>query len=297
MLRPVGDATARVYFDSISFAQVPEATPAPPAQTETPATAAATPAPPNAEAEPTAYLVLTNGNFEELRLDGSPLAWRNVGGAMAAGPPASSGSYALVLSSTSDSMKWAYQTVAIIPGRYYSASVDALALSGASDVFIRISWYHSSDGSGEAVDQSDSTPLVGRGYRRLTTGPILAPAGVNSARVRLVLRPESAAPASVAFDLASFESTPVPVAGARIGGAGTTDGPESRAVQPTVLSAAASPVPPVNDGAGEDDERAAISASDGGGSNYDWMIALAVGIPIGGLLTAGAISLRGRRQP
>jgi len=53
--------------------------------------------------------------------------------------------------------------------------------------FLRISWYASADGSGSAVVTVDSTALLDHpaaGYRHLTTGPVQAPAGVQSANAR-----------------------------------------------------------------------------------------------------------------
>ena len=300
MLRPSGDAPARAYFDAISFQAVAAPTPPPVTATPTPSLVPV-PAPVAAPvtAEPTVFSSITNGDFEQLRQDGTPYGWRNVGGAMTAGPPASSGANALVIGSTTDSMKWAYQTLTVSPGSYYSASVRAVAVASSADAFLRVSWYHSVDGTGEAVDQVDSEEqVVGTTYSSITTGPILVPSGVHSAKIRLALRPASAAPAVVAFDVVSFSLNPVPVAGSRIGPqVGSAEPEEGTALEPRVLGAVATPVAPVNEREDDEDGPDAIDASSDGGSNYDWIIALAVGIPIGGLLWAGAGSIRNRRNP
>ncbi|MDO8616188.1 MAG: hypothetical protein Q7T33_10725 [Dehalococcoidia bacterium] len=189
----------------------PTAAPTPaPALTQTPPP---TSTPPPSQ-EPAAFPALANGGFEELREDGTPYGWRKVGGAITADQAVRfEGQYSLALTSATASTKWAYQTVAVQGGDYYRATAQALAGGPGGAVFLRISWYESDDGSGEAIDTADSTDVLQAGdpaFRLLTTGPIQAPAGARSARVRLMLRPASADQAVAYFDAVAFSSTEAP---------------------------------------------------------------------------------------
>jgi hypothetical protein len=194
-----------------SATQTPTATAVPtPARTRTPTPRPATPTP-----EPEVFAFLVNGSFEVLRSDGTPFGWRKIGGTMSSSVSASvDGMRALALTSATTSTKWAYQTVIVQGGHFYEATVHALKNdSNAAAVFLRISWYEAADGSGEALSTSDSVETLETNsplFRRLTTGPVRAPAPANSARVRLMLRPASASEATALFDLATFRETEAP---------------------------------------------------------------------------------------
>ena len=232
LIQPTGPFT--VYLDDFSLdgpapSPVPTPTPQPtetisPGGTETPTptgsptsthtpTPTATPGPtPSPSGAPDFFDVLTNGSFEILDAAGLPFGWRKFGGEMGiSSQQRTEGENGLELVSESTSTKWVYQTVRVVGGRYYEASGDALAGSGAAAAFIRVSWYETGDGSGEATGFSDSN-VIGAGvtFTRLHTGAIQAPAGAQTARVRLMLRPESAEATASYFDAIQFDQTAAP---------------------------------------------------------------------------------------
>ena len=231
MLRPASAANAVAYFDDARFDETepPPATPSPtatpaasvaatatptPTSTTTPPTATTTATPgPEPAWEPDVFPQLTNGSFDDAREDGTPYAWRKVGGQTSVTDCETPDGLCLQLRSTSASTKWAYQTVPVQPGAYYEASVMARNDDpNVAAVFLRVSWYASADGDGEAIASADSNAVLDAPapqFRPLTTGRIQAPAGAGAAKVKLMLRPASGGPASVLFDNATF----VPVAG------------------------------------------------------------------------------------
>jgi hypothetical protein len=124
------------------------------------------------------------------------------------------GQFAAALSSQTNSMKWAYQLVAVQGGQTYVLSARAMKADPAvATAFLRISWYANREGSGEAIDVADSTTVLtddSPEFRFLTTGPVVAPANAASAKVRLMLGPVGQAPGTVYFDAVTFEQTVLP---------------------------------------------------------------------------------------
>ncbi|HEX5140954.1 MAG TPA: carbohydrate binding domain-containing protein, partial [Dehalococcoidia bacterium] len=121
--------------------------------TNTPSSKTATPV--TAKANEPSY-VFTNGSFEE-GTDG----WQKFGGELGvATEPRVSGNASGMLTSSTTSTKWAYQTVAVDQGQTYEFSGYVQASSGVSRALLRISWYKAADGSGEAISSSDSTADV-----------------------------------------------------------------------------------------------------------------------------------------
>lgn len=116
--------------------------------------------------------------------------------------------------SSTNSTKWAYQTVAVTPLEWYE--MDAFVLHdhpGVEAAWLRVSWYDSGDSSGSAVisvDSSISLDGAAAGYRELRTGPVQAPPGVHSARARIMLRPRSDGSALIFIDDASFRTVSAP---------------------------------------------------------------------------------------
>ncbi len=297
MLRPASDAPATVYFDAVAFAEISAPTPAPASQTPGP-----TESPPPDQSQddvPAVFAELTNGGFEQARADGKPYGWRNVGGEMASTDTgAAEGLRALSLTSRTGSTKWAYQTVLVEPGVYYSAAAMALAPAGVAAEFIRVSWYESEDGNGEAIASEDSEPATAAtGFQAIATGPIRAPSEARSAKIRLMLRPASAEEASAYFDAVTFVPVGSASAPATKTAAGATPSGSPPTATPAVLGFAATPVTLAN----VKPTAAAmqtVAAAQGGGAN-DWLLALAVAGSVAALGVAGGLelrrTLRGRR--
>jgi hypothetical protein len=148
--------------------------------------------------------------------DGALVAWRDHGGILSrVANPVHGGGHAGAYFSSSQSTKWAYQTVATTPLAWYEfAAYVHMNDTRVEAAFLRVSWYASADGSGSAVDSVDSTTMLdapaGR-YRRLTTGSVQAPPGVRSANVRILLRPRSSSGSTIYIDDASWRpAAPAP---------------------------------------------------------------------------------------
>ena len=209
-----GTNPAIFCIDDISIEGPPLATPTS-IPTDTPTPASPSTAASSATFSPTSLatatatrtpqpsLVFRNGSFE----DGST-GWQKFGGELGVtDAPRVSGLRAGVLSSSTASTKWAYQTVAIDPLRHYQFSGHLQAGSGVSSALLRISWYATPDGSGEALSTTDSTASISggtAGYVLLTTGPVQPPADAKTARPRVLLMPEGAAEATLYMDDLDF---------------------------------------------------------------------------------------------
>jgi hypothetical protein len=153
-------------------------------------------------------LAFVNGGFEQ-----GLTGWSKHGGELGPSPAAYVGAAAGLLSSTTDSTKWAYQTVRIEASQAYEFSGYLRAGRGDPTAYLRISWYASDDGSGKALATADSTAVLdgaGDDWTYLTTGPVSPPPGTASARPRVVLTPAGAAPAAVYFDELAFQPATLP---------------------------------------------------------------------------------------
>jgi hypothetical protein len=201
--------TASTHTPAATAAPLPSSTSGP---TSTPApsptsTVVPTPTPP---AMPTGCLL--NGGFEEA--NGAVLVgWEDYGGGLQqTATHRRSGSFAAAYTSDSESTKWAYQAVHVQPDLAYM--FDGYVLlddPGVKEVFLRVSWYASDDASGSAVASVDSPErLTGNdpSFRYLTTGAMLVPLGVRSAKVRVMLAPLSSARATIYLDDMSLYQAP-----------------------------------------------------------------------------------------
>lgn len=325
MFRPASDASATAYFDDVSFETVPAPTDAPatptphptatvPGATPTPtshpgptnhppavtSTPGAAPTPPSQPQEPSIFSSLVNGGFEEAREDGTPYGWRKNGGEFAVSDSyRTEGGLALEITSDSATTKWVYQSVAVSPGARYQATAWALSPGRGDELFLRISWYASADGSGSALTDTDSfSTAVGPAgsFVLLDTGAVQAPPGTRSARLRLMLRPGSAAPTRAYFDDVRFvtASTANDTAdpGAAAGGAAGHAPPVATGDSPGALLGAAAT--PVNGSTKDALQAAAPGATSGSGS--DWLLALALAVPIGGIAAAVGIPYLRRKN-
>jgi hypothetical protein len=204
---------------------VPQDTPRPPTATKTPRPPQPTPTPPTATRQPSptkaagalspragsaasgpapiAWEEILNGGFEE-----GIGPWQKFGGELSlVSAPVHSGSAAAALASTTSSTKWLYQAVKVQEGATYEFGGYVLADFGVQEAYLRVSWYESLDGSGSAISNSDSTARVaggGAGFAYLTTGPVAAPGGASSARLRVMLAPAGAGAAVLYADDLTF---------------------------------------------------------------------------------------------
>lgn len=225
-----------VYVDDVRFegatpaTMTPTSSPVPePSATSSPgATSTRTPnatRTPQATSTPDGAVATTNGDvpistglrnadFESGGDDGTPSYWHKYGGTVAFDTRAHTGSGAARLSSATESTKWLYQTVVVDGGGWYEFGAWLLSDDAAvTAAFLRISWYASADGSGEALSTDDSTESLrapSDQYRFLTTGAVQAPSEARSAKLRIVMTPGSGATMSIIADDASFGAADPP---------------------------------------------------------------------------------------
>ncbi len=159
--------------------------------------------------------LLLNPDFERAT-SGTPDHWEKYGGTLTqVSAPVHGGSHAARFESDTSSTKWIYQVVSSTEGVAYVFSAWAVKNTAhIEEVYLRVSWYASADGSGAQVSYDDSTERLttdAPAYRFLTTGPITAPAGAHSARARLMLNPAGSAPCAAIYDDASFRPVGAPV--------------------------------------------------------------------------------------
>jgi hypothetical protein len=213
-----------IYVDDVHFSGAPPATmtptnthtatatPIPPTPTRTPRPTST----PKRQATPTvppATLSIASGRinnpgFEDV-VNGLPSSWQKYGGSLSsATTPIRSGGRAARLESTTDSTKWLFQTVAITGGASYAFGAWLWHDDpNTASAFLRVSWYASPDGSGEAIATADSLTRLDApldSWRYLTTGGITAPPEAQSAKVRILLQPLGSARAALVVDDASF---------------------------------------------------------------------------------------------
>jgi outer membrane biosynthesis protein TonB len=314
MFRPAGASAATAYFDDAAFAVTspptdPPATPAPTrtgAATPVPTAPGRTPTPrptngssdpthpaespaDNGPEEPDSFSSLVNGSFEEAREDGTPYGWHKVGGSFYASPAnRTDGELGLQLTSDTAATKWVYQSVQVSPGAYYRATAWAMNTASGDELILRVSWYPTSNGDGAAISDIDSLGTVSgapAGFRLLDTGAVRAPSGAHSARIRLLLRPASAQTTHAFFDDARFAPASAPPAAAAAGSSSETNpnaGGSSSADSESdggVLGTAATPRPVTNGGSGT----LGTATPQQSGSNSDWLLALAITVPVLGI--------------
>jgi hypothetical protein len=312
-----------ICVDSLSLQGPPPATPTPlptdtPVSTASPLPSTTQSPSPTPSTTPTRTpqpsLTFRNGSFED-GYDG----WQKFGGELqVTGVPRVSGLSAGVLSSSTASTKWAYQTVAIDALSHYEFSGYLQAGAGVAAGQLRISWYASADGTGEAISTTDSTASITSGsasYVWLTTGPVQPPPGAKTARTRVLLTPASGAPATLFMDDLEFlvvepaTATPLPAtstalappptvspalltpASSRLSSAAVVEtppnSPEPTRVSETSSTRVVATRPPVSEVEGVKDE----PKDEGGGVPLIWLVA-------GGTFVVGLAGayLQGRRH-
>ncbi len=311
-VRVQASAPFTLYLDEISFqsAALPVVTPEPTAVPTAPPTAPATPTPRPTQqpsqpttapdAEPDVFDTLTNGGFEVARSDGTPYAWKEFGADVSLSQSAKiEGQQSLVVTSRSSSTKWVYQTVRVQGGAYYEATAYTWN-SGAEETFLRVSWYSSLTGAGSALDSVDSTTVAARGsgFEQLTTGPVQAPEGAQTARIRLMLRPGSTTTVAAQFDAVTFGITDArPAEGSSTGHLGRSGGGANAAAASSIRS----PYVAVGTDSGQAAQFEARTgfvnvkpvatpppATVAAGSSYDWLAVL--GVAVGGAAIVFAVA-------
>ena len=184
---------------------VPTATPTPtatPKATTTPKPTA-TPKPP-----------LLIGPFLRVAHDGNLAApWEVTRGALEHDPNRGG----LIFRVEGESTAWIEQAITVIPGGWYEASARLAPVDGVRAAWVRLAWYASADASGAQIETDDSGSVVGDGTLAIvvagglvTTGPVRAPLGAYSAKVRILLQPTSAAGAAILIEGIAFAGTSAP---------------------------------------------------------------------------------------
>jgi len=155
---------------------------------------------------PAVFAALANGDFE----DATPLyGWAHQGGEAYLSDGYVSADHVAVLHSTTTSTKWLHQAVLVEPGGWYEASAMLGTQSVADRAWLRLAWYASLDGSGSQLAVEDSEE-VGGAAGAVAVGPVQAPPGAQSVRVRLMLRPGSSSFAMLAADFVTLARTAPP---------------------------------------------------------------------------------------
>ena len=157
--------------------------------------------------------LLLNPDFED-GING----WSTYGGNLSqVESPVQSGTFAAALTNDTTSTIWIYQTASIQGGENYTSCGYALKNDpNIEKVFLRISWYESTDGFGAEISHNDSLDILTDDqphFRLLTTSEITAPINAHSAKIKAILAPYSPALTTVYFDnfsLTGQAATPIP---------------------------------------------------------------------------------------
>jgi uncharacterized protein YdeI (BOF family) len=155
--------------------------------------------------------LLQNPDFESS--SGNLLeSWADWGGDLeATSSPILSGNHSAMFTSSGSAVtKYFYQTVPIISSANYSFSAFTLKNEATGSVYLRISWYESAVGSGSAISNSDSKLLSGEvpSFQEILIQSVRAPENANSAKVKLMLKPETTATVAAYFDNVTFQLIP-----------------------------------------------------------------------------------------
>ena len=281
------DAGASFAVDGVVLAQVGAAPTVEPTQqpapTPTQAVATATPTPtatPKATSTPKPTPTpkpppLPIGPFLRVAHDGDLAAPWDVPRGDLQHAPAGGG---LLFRVEGEPTGWIEQAVTVIPGAWYEASARLAPVDGVRAAWVRLAWYASANASGAQIETDDSGLVVGDGALAIvvagglvTTGPVRAPLGAYSAKVRILLQPTSPAGAAMIIEGVVFASTsaPPPAASPTPTPAPTSTPaatPTSGTATPTLsggaTSATASPTPPSSGAAASPTSPSLIAPAD-----------------------------------
>ncbi len=125
----------------------------------------------------------------------------------------------LVMFAPRTSSVWVQQLVLVTPGEWYEASAVLAPLEHVAAGLVRVAWYASPTGAGSQMSTDDSEPVaspppnaVAQTHATVTTGPVQAPEGALSARIRILLQPAAPGARLAVDDVAFQPSAPPPVA-------------------------------------------------------------------------------------
>ncbi|MDA1004771.1 MAG: cadherin-like beta sandwich domain-containing protein, partial [Chloroflexi bacterium] len=207
MLRPHGDSAARLVADFVTLAP----TVAPPPK----------PRNTNRRKPPPAPILRARLFNTTFTVDGAGdlLGWSKYGGTLELRRLATD-AWAAALVSESTSTKWLEQRIAVDAGDWYEASATVTPDPFVASTWLRLSWYASDDATGPQIASVDSPaleapgPAAADGVRQaavastepvtITTGSVAAPDAARSARLKVMLRPLSAARTTLLVYAADF---------------------------------------------------------------------------------------------
>ena len=201
------------------------------------------------------------------------------------------GDLALQFVSRTKLTKWAYQVVTVEAGRTYEFTASSATGSATPQAFLRVSWYASADGTGSLITSQDSpeTSSATAAFQHLSTGAIEAPADAQSGKLRLMLRPASAATAFAYFDSLSFAKVP---AAPGASGPPSTEGRELGSASLIVAGAIATAQQIAN----VTPAPAQVTTKAAEGDNTLLFFLGSLALPLAGLTVIGAVELSRRRE-
>lgn len=152
--------------------------------------------------------LLINGGFED-----ATTGWSAYGGGTLSQivSPHQSGDFAAAFESASLATKWVYQSASVHGGETYNFSGYILKDdANIASIRLRIRWYAADGGFGQQLSEHSSLPLTSDDdqYQFLQIVDALAPDGAKSARLEIILAPDSDEHAIAYLDDMSFEGPP-----------------------------------------------------------------------------------------
>lgn len=160
--------------------------------------------------------LLFNGSFEEVAGD-TPIGWSILNGSISsATAPTHSGNRSARITTAGSAPAVVRQSIPVTAGASYAAS--GFVRNDVPDVHVRlqIDFVAGPDGFGPTLESFLSVPIggsnIGTEFTLITVGPILAPAGAESAQFGIFVIPPDSDPKSVHLDTFSIEESAVPTA-------------------------------------------------------------------------------------
>lgn len=105
-----------------------------------------------------------------------------------------------------------YQVVPVIAGQTYQLSGFAKIKTGSGEVYLKVSFYSLSDGSGSELSNAQSSKAAPAEYTSLAVDPFEVPPEANSVKVKAYLDPSGEQEVVAHFDDFNFERALLPTA-------------------------------------------------------------------------------------